>query len=281
MRDFVREYGKMAGFFAVGAFLLSLLIGLVSRNPFGVALLRALLLAAVFAGLGAGIRFVVKTYLPELAGAGSPSADGGKSETKDGRGGRVDIVLPEERPSMRPPTRGGEGSSLEDSPLGSFRDVDDEVTPGESAGAAVDAEVMENLAEELEEELPGVVERDDPLGGDEISLGDDELGMRGGGSSSADTGVSARSAEDGERTEKVDRGGSRRNRRGSDADADSLPDISNLEILTDRGAGAPGARPGGAGEETPEDAVRGAVSGQDPATLARAIRTVLKRDEKG
>ena len=272
----------MAAFFAAGAFLLSLLIGLISRNPFGVALLRALLLAVVFAGLGAGLRFVVKTYLPELAGAESPSADGGKSETRDGRGGRVDIVLPEERPPARQHAQGGEGSSLEDSPLGSFRDVDDDVTPGERAGSQAEAEVMENLAEELEEELPGASEgRDDSLGGDEATLGDYDLAMPGGGLSPDDMGVSGRSAVGGARAEKADRGGSRKARRGSDADDDSLPDISNLEILTDRGAGAPGVQPDGAGEETPEDAVRGAVSGQDPATLARAIRTVLKRDEKG
>jgi hypothetical protein len=279
VKDFVREYGKMAAFFAAGAFLLSLLIGLVSRNPFGVALLRALLSALVFAGLGAGVRFAVRTYLQEPGTEGA-TADGGKSETRDGRGGKVDIVLPEERPPAHQRARGGEGSSLEDSPLGSFRDVDDEMAQ-ESAGTQADAEVMENLAEELEEELPGAAEgRDESLGADGISLGDEDLAAAG-GSSEDDTGVSARSAEAGERAGKSDMGGSRRNRRGSDEDADSLPDISNLEILTDRGAGAPGARPGGAGEETPEDAVRGAVSGQDPATLARAIRTVLKRDEKG
>jgi hypothetical protein len=280
VKDFVRKYGKIAAFFAAGAFLLSLLIGLVSRNPFGIALLRALLLALAFAGLGAGLRFVVTTYLPEIAGADGSAMEGGKPETKDGRGGRVDIVLPEERPPSRQRGRSGEGSSMEDSPLGVFSqgaEVD-----GDDAMPQADAEVMENLSEELEEELPGATEgREDALGGEGMSLGDDELTGTGGGFSSPDTGARARSGGGTERDDKTDKGGSRRGRRGSDADADSLPDISNLEILTDRGSGAPGARPGGAGEETPEDAVRGAVSGQDPALLARAIRTVLKRDEKG
>jgi hypothetical protein len=136
----------------------------------------------------------------------------------------------------------------------------------------VEPGVMDSLAEELEEEFPGAADGNGGARGDEeISLGDDELAGAGGGASSP-----AASADAAERDALADRGGSRRGRRGSDADADSLPDISNLEILTDRGDGAPGA-----GEKTPEDAVRGAVSEQDPATLARAIRTVLKRDEKG
>jgi hypothetical protein len=276
VKDFVREYGKVAAIFAAGAFLLSLLVGLVSRNPFGAAFLRALLLGLLFAGLGAGIRFVVTTYLPELAGPEGAARQGEKSETRDGRGGRVDIVLPEERPPSRQGARSREGSSLEDSPLAAFSQGGE---PGDAsdgdAGTRVEPGVMDSLAEELEEELPGAADGSgDALGDEEISLGDDQLTGAGGGASSP-----AASADTAERGARADRSGSRRGRRGSDADADSLPDISNLEILTDRGAGTPGAP--GAGEETPEDAVRGAVSEQDPATLARAIRTVLKRDEKG
>jgi hypothetical protein len=65
-------------------------------------------------------------------------------------------------------------------------------------------------------------------------------------------------------------------------DKDGLPDISNLEIAVqgdsdERGAAAR-SRPVG---QRPQDALRGAVSGQDPLTIARAIRTVLKRDDKG
>jgi hypothetical protein len=279
VKDFVRKYGKIAAIFGAGAFLLSLLIGLVSRNPFGIALFRALLLALVFGGLGAGARFVVTTYLPEIAGADGSATEGGKPETNDGRGGRVDIVLPEERPPSRQRAR-PEGSSMEDSPLGSFSQGSEDAA--DDSGLQVDSGVMDSLSEGLEEELPGAAEgREDAFGGDGPSLGDDELAGTGGGLSSPDTGARARSGGGAERDDKTDKGGSRRGKRGSDAGADSLPDISNLEILTDRGSDAPGARLGGAREETPEDAVRGAVSGQDPALLAKAIRTVLKRDEKG
>jgi hypothetical protein len=277
VRDFIRKYGKIAAIFAAGAFLLSLVIGLVSRNPFGIALFRALLLALAFAGLGAGIRFVVTTYLPEMAGTGDSSSAGGKTETTDGRGGMVDIVLPEERPPSR--QRGRSGSSLEDSPLGSFSQGSDSMD--DDAMPQSDAEVMDNLSEELEEELPGAAEGREAADEEEgISVGEDGLSGTGGGFSSPDSAAHA-SSDVPERGGRSDKGGSRRGKRGSDADADSLPDISNLEILADRGSGAPAARPGGAGEETPEDAVRGSVGGQDPAVLAKAIRTVLKRDEKG
>ena len=69
---------------------------------------------------------------------------------------------------------------------------------------------------------------------------------------------------------------------GEEGSLDSLPDISNLEIAAEQVSSTAGARSiQRPGRETPGDAMRGAVSAQDPATLAKAIRTVLKRDEKG
>ncbi|MBP7901603.1 MAG: hypothetical protein KA015_02180 [Spirochaetes bacterium] len=48
------------------AFLISLLSGLVSGNPFAVVLLRAVLFASVFAGLSFGSLFVLKKFVPEF-----------------------------------------------------------------------------------------------------------------------------------------------------------------------------------------------------------------------
>ena len=262
MSDFVGKYGRIAAIFGAGAFLLSLVIGLVSRNPFGVALLRALLMAVVFAGLGGGIRFVISTYLPELAG--SEGSSDATTATTDGRGQKVDIVLPEEGPPSR---RTGGGSSLEDSPLGVFGQGDEDL--GAEPMPSAEAGVMDSLAEELEEELPAATEAG--LDGQGAGLADDDLAGQG----SVDAPGAA------ERGTQGSKGGSRRSRRGGDTDEESLPDISNLEIVTDRGTGAPGVQPAGPSEQSPEDAMKGAVGGQDPALLARAIRTVLKRDEKG
>ena len=106
VKDFVRDVWKVAAACASGAFFLSLVIGLFAGNPFGVVFFRALLLAVLFAGLGAGLRFVVKAYLPGLvASAPSPAgSDEGRSRagmagqsgpdtSAEHRGAAVDIVL--------------------------------------------------------------------------------------------------------------------------------------------------------------------------------------------
>ena len=99
VKDFVRDVWKIAAACASGAFLLSLVIGLIAGNPFGIAFFRALLFGILFAGLGVGLRFVVRAYLPELAAAGAPagSADASTEPRAAGqRGTAVDIVLPED-----------------------------------------------------------------------------------------------------------------------------------------------------------------------------------------
>src|SRR5208283_4953422 len=90
LKGFVGDVWKIAAAFASGAFLLSLVTGLAAANPFGVVVARALLLAVLFAGLGAGLRFVIKRYLPELLGSSSSTAaDGaGAAETAMGRAER-------------------------------------------------------------------------------------------------------------------------------------------------------------------------------------------------
>ena len=286
MKDFVKEYWKIAAAFAAGAFLLSLLIGLVTRNPFGVVILRAFLLAAIFAGLGVGLRLVVRTYLPEISTPRGTST-GGTGAVDETRGSRVDIVLPEERPARRRPdvaegtgaagpqqmtTEPGEASALSDA------------GPAEDALAHAEAEALGELAEELAEELPPAAEGRD-VGEDES--GAEKSGPRANRGEPADVLSEVPSPEEmrGVPSPKEMRGvpspdgpaGS-----GEEGGLDSLPDISNLEIAVEQGAGATGGRSKRhSGGDTPEDAIRGTVSRQDPATLAKAVRTVLKRDEKG
>ena len=80
-----------------------------------------------------------------------------------------------------------------------------------------------------------------------------------------------------------------RGMRGSAGGTDSLPDIDGLEAPEEKPARPPAQNPRSAAArplrsadtEKPGDAVRDALSGQDPSTLARAIRTVLKNAEKG
>jgi hypothetical protein len=330
VRDFFREYWKSAAAGAAGSFLLSLLVGLVTRNPFGVVFLRALLLAALFAGLAAALRYLVRTHLLEQAKDGA-SARAGSTDTRDDRRGeRVDIVLPEESPlgterygsggrDSRPLQPEGNASSLGAGPgedgvildagLGDGADVrgiprTGTPVPGGFGADEAASEGLGELTEELAEELPQPEEAEDVENAAEADESGDRWSARAqGGGANAATALGARpsAARSGgggaSRDASADALESAGYRGAGEVDGstdaiilgprksderDGLPDISNLEIALEADSDQPGAsksaRPGG---PRPEDALRGAVSGQDPLTIARAIRTVLKRDDKG
>jgi len=302
VKDFLREYWKSAAAGAAGAFLLSLLVGLVTRNPFGVVFARALLLALLFAGFAAALRYLVRTHLLEAAREGAASSAGGADTRNDRRGGRVDIVLPEESPPGMEGYGSGRGESRPfgpvdgSSPLGAGVGDDGAALDSglgdmpEGLGAEETAsEGLGELTEELGEELPQSAEDLGGTGDAEEDLEDaaaeEESGER--WSARAPSGGNAAPTPEA----RPDAAGASAAQGGADVvgrgprvpdDRDGLPDISNLEIAVqkdsdERGA-ALGSRPGG---QRPQDALRGAVSGQDPLTIARAIRTVLKRDDKG
>jgi hypothetical protein len=260
VKDVVREYGKMAGLTAAGAFLVSLVVGLASGNPFGVALGRALLFALLFAGLAAGGRYIFTKYLAELVSAPPPESASGQ---------KVDITLPEEGPA---PARGAaayaRSSRGPDAPQDGERT---EAEPGAgdelgeiAAGAESSLDMAETSGGEFSD-LPG-----DSLDDELPPLADTDLSPEGEGSSD--------SVEEAESVPE-DQTGAGMTDAGPEMDAElgRLPDISSLggPPSTPRAAPQPRAN------QSPEDAMKGALGGRDPATLARAIRTVLKREEKG
>jgi hypothetical protein len=286
MKGFVGDVWKIAAACASGAFLLSLVIGLVAGNPFGVVIFRALLLGLLFAGLGAGVRLLVKTYLPELiassltagadggnrGGAVSRGAAGSSAERRGGdaggdRGGAVDIVLqdddglrrqayartPRSQPSEPAAGTTADTADAADAALEASLD-EDFMSQGETRG-------LPDLDEEVAEELPPALESTETA---------DSAGAR-----SEESAV-----EEAESPDELPRG-----MRESPGGVDSLPDIDVLEPAEEkpeRPASRPPARlPRSASGGTTGDAVRNALSGQDPSTLARAIRTVLKNAEKG
>jgi hypothetical protein len=280
VKDFVRVVWKIAAACACGAFFLSLVVGLFAGNPFGVVVFRALLLAVLFAGLGAGLRFVVKAYLPELtASSSSPAGAGqgrddepdrtgaGKSpenrgaESAGNRGAAIDIVLQDDE-DLRQQTYGGSGRPRPAEPgAGNAEDEGDEALEaslGEDLMSQGDAPGLEELAEEAADELPPSRELAEPVG-------------------------AAGSHSEEEAVEDTESGGELpRAMRGATGVVDSLPDINGLEPPPEeRPARAPLRTPRPQAGEKPSDAVRNALSGQDPSTLARAIRTVLKNAEKG
>jgi len=235
VKDFFRDVWRIAAACAAGAFVFSLLVGLIAANPFGIAFSRAFLLALLFAGLGVGLRAVVKAYLPEVMGAARPAAD---SEAP-AEAGTVDIVLPEDETLQREVFQGplgapgrAESEGAEEEPAEVLDAAD-----GEEPSAA-EARAIGELAEQLGDELAPA---------EEVQP-EDEL---------------PRSVSD------------------TDAGAlDALPDMAGLEPPPGHRNG-PAARVPRAGGRTPEDAVRNLLANEDPATLARAIRTSLKKDEKG
>ena len=270
MKDFMREYGKLAGFVAAGAFLLSLAVGLVSRNPFGVALARAFLFAVLFAGLAAGARYIITKYLPELAGSGSPKAEGATGQN-------IDITLPEERPV--PAGRAGAyaresaesarwpGGPAEepDSVLAEASDGEEESLSEETRALGLEqpqaGESADVLGDELDDVLPPLTDEDYAAEADRGIASD----------KSTDLVEEAESVSD-----NSPRGGSEEESTSEMAgDLGRLPDISSL--------GEPSSRPRvpRPSASKPEDEMKGALGSRDPATLARAIRTVLKREEKG
>ncbi|HTP57264.1 MAG TPA: hypothetical protein VMM82_00010 [Spirochaetia bacterium] len=261
MKDFVREYGKIAGLTAAGAFLISLVVGLAATNPFGVALGRAILFALLFAGLAAGARYVFRKYLADLVSAQPPESATGQ---------KIDITLPEEGPAPAqraaayarasagpdaPPPTGGTESDAEDLAAAGL---------GEAAGLEESFEKTEQARGDFSD-MPG-----DAFDDELPPLADTDLGAA--GETPTDSVEEAESVPE-------DQSGAGGGEPGFEMDAElgRLPDISSLGGSPP----APRAVPKPRANESPEDAMKGALGGRDPATLARAIRTVLKREEKG
>jgi hypothetical protein len=261
VKDFVRDAWKTAAACAAGAFVLSLLIGLIAANPFGIAVSRAFLFALLFAGLGVGLRAVVKSYLPEAMGASRPAADAGAPAA----GGTVDIVLPEDEGLQREAFQGSAGQGVgsmdaEDEPA----DVLDAAEADEPSQA--EARVPGELAEELAEELP------EAESGQAAARSGREGGHPSVGSPAGDEEAEEAQPEDElpRSVANVDAG-----------ELDALPEIAELEPPSGPKNGPAARVPRSAVGKTPEDAVRNLLANEDPATLARAIRTALKKDEKG
>ena len=259
--ELFREYGKTAGIFAGAAFLLSLLVGALSRNPFGVVLLRALLFGLLFALLGGGYRYLYLRFLSQPSGSGAEKA-------AVASGSAVDIVLPEEPATYEPSASGEDAEAVEPEEVAEAEASGEEARPAQSVAGAGPTEDSGDLLDaetegESEDELLPVMEEADS---GSAASGDGQSGL------------------------------------------DELPDLMDLDAPArpggrgrageQRGAeprpgepDAAGSRPAAPGPgrrratpspgTTPEEAVRNAVSEEDPASLARAIRTVLKRDGKG
>jgi hypothetical protein len=266
---YIREYGRTAAIFSAAALVLSLLVGIIARNPFSTAILRALLFAVVFALLGGALHAAIRRWLPELGGGSAESVPPAEKA-----GGRVvDIVLPEEGYSPQ----GAAGNAESEVPMAEEADeLPEDLGDGEETGGA----------EESLEPIDAAGVPAEPMGDEDGAAAAEEVeGGAPAASAAAEAPPSSRSARP------ADQGGEPAVRSADGEPASSarsgrgaLPDLGDIgSPAARRGSGAGTAsRPGPARRaDNPEEALRGVLANQDTATLAKAVRTVLKRDEKG
>jgi len=232
VKEVLREYGRTVGIFAAAGLVLSLLVGFLARNPFGVIVLRALLFAIAFGAVGALLQYVARRFLPELFGGGERAGrDGGPADDAAAarpEGSTIDIVLPEEPL----PVPEGKDEILEELP-----------GTGDAAGTAA--------VEELEAAEPAAAS------GDGTAPNAGSPRARDGLDALPDIAPLGRTAED-----------AREGRRGASRFADER--ARPLDGLA--GAASTRARA--------TDVTRDVLEHEDPASLARAVRTVLKREER-
>ena len=209
---------------AVFALVVSLLSAIVAGVPFAMAVMRALISAVVFAGLGVALQLAVSRYLPELeelflaGGAGSDASD----EPGEARQ-TVDIVVDDDDDIARPDFDQGIDSSEDaDDGLLAVEDEDDDGRDSDAEPESADDLVVE--AEELEADdvRRATVSGPDPA---------DDIDVNG---------------------------------------LDQLPDVGGYS-----GAFESSDRVSLGDED--DGSTRSGV--QDPALVARALQTMLKRDE--
>jgi hypothetical protein len=276
---------RLVAIAAGGAFVLSVLTALIAGVGVGALIFRALIGAVAFGALAAGIQVVVDRFLPELAE--SSTADAGRSRADetpvegaaDGAdwtpppGGNVDIVVEEEADELGPDSLEREESESSDetgSGEGSAS-TRERIQPEDADAADVEPEEPEPAEAEPVSDMEPVEQNSAGSAGDELIEEVEEVS-------------SAQSASEGPvETPPQERAGES----VRSEDIDSLPDIGGLGDGFENGAGAGDGAAGTSSGEGAEGTAFGETrsssspgrSDQDPETIARAIQTVLERDQ--
>ncbi len=232
---------KVPGWAAAAGAVISLVAALAGGNPFGTILLRAVVSALVAGALGLGARYVLRRFLPGIEAPPAPPQT-------------VDILLDEELPLA--PQAGGR---QEEEELG--------------------AEPLESLAEEAA-----------PDGGPDFTLGEEEgdSGLEGLRPTAPEPFPELPEAESLQAPAQGGLAGPEQSGQRSAPAVEELPPGESLEALSAADsdvlsgsyeAGLPSRRALKAEElEAQLDSV---TKGQDPASLAKAVRTFLRKDQEG
>lgn len=220
---------KIPAVSAGGAFLLSLLVGIIGRVGFGTAILRGLLWALLFGVFAFGVDYLLRRFLPELFS----SVEGEAADSER----TIDITLAEENPLHEE-----RGDVTEEIP--SVDEPESRQVPGgdvtkDDASDESETSVEEDFGDDSEEvgELEQV---------DEVEALND----------GANIATEETLAESGE-TE------------------DDLPSFDGVETEF--------AAPGTEEQDAEQPAVSIDALGieEDPATVARAVRTFMNKDQEG
>lgn len=203
---------RISATIGIAAFILSVIVAIFSRIPFGYIVLRAVLIGACVFGLSLAAFFLIEKQLPELLDS---QGDGADSPV-------IDISI-------------DDNSDTEGPPIPSYASLRQKDEDGDADIVEIVKEVEELDAEELLPEAESADGNTDSVIRPSVSL--DEL--------------------------------------------DTLPDMDNLSntFSTDAELGA---------SQVSEESVAGtgswssgSSSAGDPAVLAKAVQTLLKRDQKG
>jgi hypothetical protein len=240
---------KISAVFASAALIVSIASGLLGGVGFGLVIVRALVGAILFALIGGGISLAISKFLPELLESNkAPSTDDEAAEDEYlSSGSEINIVLPDENPHVK-----------DDSAVGS----EDFVEVLETVDEANDG--VEEIAVSATEEPQGPP-------GVSIGVGEDEAVLP---STNPDELV-----EEVEEVSPIEADGDMASIADSDSSpisefrvegVDALPDIGSLsgtDDYYDKGS-----------ENGAKEADSIGID-QDPAVLAQAVQTLLKKDQ--
>jgi hypothetical protein len=275
---------KFVGMSAAAAFLLSLLAGVIGGVGFFTILFRAVAGAVVFGLLAGGIYILLERMIPELFEL--EGQDEYESEESAQTGGSVDITLGEdEEPASSQPARAEDASAGAESEDGADRAVsgaspDFGETP-EFAAAQEGDSSDEGFIEELDEGEPAP-------GGSGGTAGEEEKrGEQQQASAHTDEGTESESGG-GETTEAQPAAASS-NEETDFADAENVDTLPDLEDFADSFEGVAASQEEGGGGEMSSYSGGGSSSSNvdvmgdhhDSETVAKAVRTLMKKDQEG
>ena len=260
---------------ATAALVLSLLSGILGGVGFGALVVRGIIGGVVFGAGAAAVSYVIDRYLPDLKQSmqGGGASDGQSADGQGTPGGRVDIVVDDEVDT------GGLGANdfdLEEAeePAVSSVSGDEDVEELEQDDGAEDAVADDTAAEDAAAEdaaadhaafTPGLAAERVHTGGADEEVTELE---------EADTEPSGETATPASR----DAGeGSLDGREAPEDLEEAAPEAASTGSLPDiEGFSGDFSE---APTDDSEDEESSGDSGEDPEVMARAIRTVLKREE--